>query len=231
MFVEEKRNVLTGILGTFAFHLLLLVVFLTAKIGEVKTKHEELISIEFFEEEYKPIEEIIEESKPQQEAINQLNEQTVSNIASNVADQMNEEINTEKYIQELMDEMGIEDLDPEHDNSLPDDPMLADDKLKEEEDLKTNFGQTRITYHVPPNRKARYIDRPIYRCQGGGTVVVAISVNQQGEVFQATIKSSTTNEECILETAIQSAQNFVFERDNSAEKRVVGTITYMFVAQ
>ena len=52
---EEKRNILTGILGTIAFHLLLLVVFLTAKIGKVKNQHQELITIEFSEEEYKSI--------------------------------------------------------------------------------------------------------------------------------------------------------------------------------
>ena len=69
---EEKRNMLTGLLGTLAFHLLLLVGFLTLKIGEVKTKHQELIAIEFTEEEYKSIEEIIEESTPVQEAINPL---------------------------------------------------------------------------------------------------------------------------------------------------------------
>ena len=229
---EEKRNILTGVLGTVAFHLLLLVVFLTAKIGEVKNEHQELITLEFSEEEYKPIEEIIEESKPEQEAIEQLNNQTVSNIVSNVADEMNEEINTEKYIQELMDEMNIEDLTPEHDNSLPDDPTLADDsKKKEDKPVKTNFGQTRIEYKVPPNRKARYIDRPIYRCQGGGTVIVDIVVSQGGEVLQASIQQATTSEECILETAVQSAQNFIFERDQNAEKRVEGTIKYIFVPQ
>ena len=144
---------------------------------------------------------------------------------------MNEEINTEKYIEELLEEMGIEDLDPEHDNSLPDDPMLSDDSEKNEEVVKTNFGHTRITYNVPPNRKARHIDRPIYRCQGGGEVVIAVVVSPDGQVLQATIKSSNTKEECILEMAIFSAQNFLFERDNSAEKRVNGTITYIFVAQ
>ena len=90
MIKEEKRYMLTGLLGTIAFHLLLLVVFLTAKIGEVKTKHEELISIEFAEEEYKSIEEIIQELEPVKEEIIPLSNQTMSNIVSNVADEMNE---------------------------------------------------------------------------------------------------------------------------------------------
>lgn len=229
--MEENRNIYTGILGTVSVHLIVLVIFLTAKIGDVKTLHQEQISIEISEEEYKTIEEIIQEEQPQQEAIQPLSDQAMSNIVSNVADQMNEEISTEKYIQDLMDEMGIEDLDPEHDNSLPDDPQLAADKPEEEKEIKTNFGQTRISYNVPPNRKARYIDRPIYRCQGGGTVVINITVDQQGSVLQADIKSTTTNEECIKEMALLSARNFLFERDASAEKKVNGTITYIFVAQ
>lgn len=229
---SETRYKYIGLLGTVAFHLVLLAAFLILKIGEVKTKHEELMTIEISEEPYKPIEEIIKEAEPPQEAIEQLSQQALSNIVSNTAEQMDKEISTEKYIQELMDEMGIEDLTPEHDNSLPDDPSLAPDKKDEaKEDVNTNFGQTRITYNVPPNRKARYIDRPIYRCQGGGKVVVAIQVSPEGNVLQANIKSSSTNDICIHEMAIASAQNFLFERDNTAEKRVDGTITYIFVAQ
>lgn len=229
--MEEKRNFYTGLMGTIAVHLIVLVVFLTAKIGDVKTKHTEMIEIEFLEEAYKPIEEIIKEEQPQHEAITPLNDRDMSNIVSNVADQMNEEISTEKYLQELMDEMGIEDLDPHHDNSLPDDPTLNNKPKEVKEETKTNFGQTRITYHVPPNRKARYIDRPIYRCQGGGTVVVNISVDQQGNVLQANVKSSTSSEECLREMALQSAQNFLFDRDANAAKKVNGSITYIFVAQ
>jgi hypothetical protein len=230
MIKEEKRNILTGVLGTIAFHLLLLVVFLSFKIGEVKTKHEELMSVELVEEEYKSIEEIIEENKLVQEKITPLSQQAISNIVSNVADKVNEEINTDKYIEEVMKELGMEEINPHFDNSLPEEPAVnKDDKKKKE--VKTNFGQTRITYHVPPNRKASYIDRPIYRCQGGGTVIVSIAVDPQGQVLQADVQSSTTSEDCVLEMAIVSARNFRFERDPAADKRVNGTITYMFVAQ
>jgi outer membrane biosynthesis protein TonB len=227
---EQKRYMLTGLLGTLAFHLVLLIAFLTLKIGQVKTRHQEIITIEFSEEEYKPIEEIIEESNPDQEEITPLTQEAMSNIVSNVADQVNEEISTEKYIQELMDEMGIEDLNPQHDNSLPDDPVVAEEQ-EVKEDVKTNFGNTRIEYEVPVNRKASYVDRPIYRCQGGGEVVVAIKVSPSGEVLSAAVKSATTSETCILETAIASARNFRFERDITAAKRVEGFIKYIFVPQ
>jgi TonB family protein len=228
--LEKRRYTITGILGTIAFHLILLVLFLTAKLGEVKTKHEELIDIEFSEEEYKPIEEIINETEPDQEAINPLSQEVLNNIASNVADKVNEAVSTDKYIEEVMKELGMEEINPQYDNSLPED-IVSERKEPKKKEVKTNFGLTRITYNVPPNRKARHIDRPIYRCQGGGTVVVDISVTPTGEVIQAAIKSSSTNETCLTEAALASARNCYFERDNAAEKRVNGTITYIFVAQ
>ena len=46
---DEQRNTLTGIIGTVAFHLLLLFVFLTVKIGKVKNEHREVLQIEFAE--------------------------------------------------------------------------------------------------------------------------------------------------------------------------------------
>ena len=194
--------------------------------------HQEQITLEISEEIYKSIEEIIEEERPEYEEISPLSDQTLSNIASNVADEVNKEISTEKYLEELMEEMGIEELNPQHDNALPDDPVLApDDDQKDEEEVKTNFGQTRISYNIPPNRKARYVDRPIYRCQGGGEVVVAVVVDPMGQVLHADIESATTNEICIHEMALISAQNFLFNRDPSADKKVKGTITYIFVAQ
>lgn len=228
----EKRNILTGIIGTIAFHLLLLVVFLTAKMGRVKNEHRELLMIEFAEQEYKTIEEIIEERKPLPEAIENLSNQTLTNIASNTADEMNEQISTEKYIEEVMQELGMEEINPQYDNSLPEDDAISleEKEKKDLEDVKTNFGQTRIEYNVP-GRKGRHIERPIYRCEGGGTVIVNISVDQAGYVIQAVLQSSTTSEECVQEMALNSAQNSSFSSDYSGPKKVDGTIKYVFVAQ
>ncbi len=227
---EKNRYMYIGLLGTVAFHLILLAAFLILKIGEVKSKHQDVIAIEFVEENPKTVEEIIKD-EPEHEAIDPLSDATLKNIASNTADKVNEEISTEKYIEQLKEEMGIEDLNPKYDNSLPDNPEVNTIAKKEsEKPEETNFGKTRITYNVPPGRKARHIDRPIYRCQGGGEVVVGIVVSSEGYVLQAQLESSTTNDECIHEMAINSARNFVFEPDNNTKKSQ-GTITYIFVAQ
>jgi TonB family protein len=231
---QEKKNIATGIAGTIIFHLLLLIVFLTVKIGDVKSKHEEIISLELNIEEYKTIEEIIEENKPDVENIPQLDNRTLTNIVSNTAEKLTEEISTEKYVEEVMKELGMEEINPKHDNSLPDDPELANpskdkDKLKKE--TGQNFGQTRITYALEDKRKAKYIDRPIYLCQGGGTVVIKISVDQSGNVIDAKVESSSTTEQCVAETALTSAKNFIFHSNYNSSKKVEGKITYIFVAQ
>ena len=233
MIKVEQRNMLTGLMGTIAFHLIILVIFLTLKLGKVKNEHQEALLIEFTEQEYKSIEQIIEEEKPKAEITEKLSNQTLSNIASNTAEKMNEKISTEKYIEEVMKELGMEEINPQHDNTISEEEISAikkDNKEKKKEKATTNFGKTRITYNVP-GRKGKHIERPIYRCQGGGTVIVKIQVDQAGFVTNTVIESSSTSEECVIQMAIQSAKNSTFNSDYNAAKKVDGTISYTFVSQ
>lgn len=230
---EKKKNIAIGIAGTVIFHLILLIVFLSVKLGDVKSKHENLITIEFSDEKYKPIEQIIEESKPKIQKIQPLDNKTLSNIASNTAEKLTKEISTEDYEKEVMKELGMKEINPHYDNSLPEDVTVTKPEKKKETETESgkNFGQTRITYAMDDKRKAKYIDRPIYLCQGGGTVVIQISIDQEGNVLEAKVVSTTTSEECIASTALESARNFVFQSNYNSPRRVDGTITYIFVAQ
>lgn len=229
----EQKNRATGIAGTVIFHLILLIVFLTVKLGDVKEKHQELIAIEFVEEEYKTIEQIIEENKPEITQMPQLDQKTLSNVVSNAAEEINKEISTEQYIEDVMKELGMEEINPQHDNSLPDDPELYDGSKKEEKEDESsrNFGPTRISYKIEDGRRHILMDRPIYRCQGGGTVKINIVIDQDGNVIDAKVASSNTSEHCVSETALASAMNFIFKSNFKSPKRVSGTITYIFVAQ
>ena len=49
---EEEKNRLTGVLGTLAVHLLVLIVFLIARLDKVRDIHQEPIVIEFDEQLY-----------------------------------------------------------------------------------------------------------------------------------------------------------------------------------
>ncbi len=227
-----QRN-LTGILGTVACHLFVLVLFLAVKLGNIKIdKTKELIEIEFKQEDLKPEEEKIER-KPLEDFAD-LSKQAMSNAASNLAgDKLNEKISTDNYEKQVMQELGIPDLNPKFEQTEKNNyeaiqpPPPKKDVVKKD----ANYGLTRISYLITPKRNSTYIPRPIYRCQGGGTIVIGIAIDQLGTVLEAQIKTATTTEECIKELAMESARNAVFETDYNAPKRATGTITYVFVAQ
>lgn len=230
---QEKKYMWNGLMGTIIFHLALLSAFFIFKLGDVKSEHRDLIAIELSEEPFKSIEQIIEESKPEISEPEPLSQKALSNIASNTAEKLNEKINTDKYIEEVMKELGMEEINPKYDNSLPDDPALQPEQKKEtkKEKIVYNFGASRISYDIADKRSHSYMDRPIYKCQGGGTVVVKIAIDQEGQVLDAKIASSTTSDECLTETALNSARAWFFQSNYNSPKRVEGTIQYVFVAQ
>lgn len=227
---EEDKNILTGILGTIAVHLLVLIVFLIARIEKVHDVHQEPMVIEFDEEIYKNIEQLIEEKQFQDAEEEALSQAEVKNIAVNTANQLEEKISTEKYIEELKQELDIDQINQQLDNSL-DDPIITDGENTEQKKEQNPYkGPTRIEYDLG-GRGHRYIYRPIYKCQGSGKVIVDITVNPEGEVVDARISSTNTNEICIQETALASAKQSLFERDMNAVPKHRGTISYEFVAQ
>jgi len=95
----------TGILGTIAFHMLLAVIFLIIKISSEKSY---LDSIILFDIEETSAEEQLEKKIPDPEFDQRLAdylEQASSNVPVNLARNVEEEISTEKYVQELEQEM------------------------------------------------------------------------------------------------------------------------------
>ncbi|MFR9603769.1 MAG: energy transducer TonB [Rikenellaceae bacterium] len=80
-----------------------------------------------------------------------------------------------------------------------------------------------------PLRHARNLIIPAYRCEGGGEVVVNITVNNSGEVIAAKVQSG--GDECMRETALNSARSSTFDRNSSAPSRHQGEIRYIFIPQ
>lgn len=229
----EKRNLYTGILGTVAVHLFVLSVLLIVRLDKVKTVHKDKLLIEFTEEiEHKSIEEIIEEEKPKLKEQPVLNQQELKNIAVNTAEKFDDKISTEKFEQQIMEELGMNDnKSPEESFDAGKVAMDNEAKPPKEEKETTPFkGQTRIEYFLE-NRKHRHLYRPIYRCQSGGTVVVEITVNQKGEVINSTLKEANTQEHCVLNTALEASKATIFNADFNAPARQKGTIKYIFSSQ
>jgi hypothetical protein len=231
---DDEKNILTGILGTVAVHLFVLIIFLIARLDKVRDLHQESIVIEFDEEVYKTLEELMEEKKTLTSNVKSLSQEDVKNIAVNTASQIEEKISTEKYIEQIKEELNIDDLNQQQDRSLDNEISLEpkEKPKKQERKQKNTFykGPTRISFFLE-NRTDRYIHIPVYKCQGNGTVVVNIIVNQLGEVISATLASTSTDEECVIETAIESASISLFSSDPAADPKQRGTISYEFVAQ
>jgi TonB family protein len=78
-----------------------------------------------------------------------------------------------------------------------------------------------------------YVRNPGYTCGYGssGKVVVKIYVNQNGDVSNAEVSSSSGANACMLEQAVKYAKKSRFNYASSAPKLQEGTIIYTFVSQ
>ncbi len=107
----------------------------------------------------------------------------------------------------------------------------SDSKSKEStrQDSKVS-GRVTVSFSLTnPLRHERYLVKPAYRCEGGGEVVISITVNRTGEVLSAQLVGG--GDECMQQTALRSARNSLFDINESAPARQSGTITYIFIPQ
>ena len=104
-----------------------------------------------------------------------------------------------------------------------------DGEADERQDSKVR-GRVTVSFSLSdPVRTSRRLVVPAYRCEGGGEVVVAITVDRGGEVTAARVERG--GDECMRETALQAARGSLFNIDASAPARHNGTITYIFIPQ
>lgn len=77
------------------------------------------------------------------------------------------------------------------------------------------------------NRAKVSLPPPVYLCEVTGKIVVNITVNSVGEVTDTYINSSSSSDnECLIDYAIEYAQNARFSRANKRSQ--IGSITYYF---
>ena len=106
----------------------------------------------------------------------------------------------------------------------------GDDKSDNKDRSAKVAGTVTVSYSLNnPVRHHVHLDKPAYRCEGGGEVVVNITVDPSGKVIAASVASG--GDQCMRETALHSARVSTFNIDNSAPARQQGTITYIFIPQ
>jgi hypothetical protein len=83
-----------------------------------------------------------------------------------------------------------------------------------------------LTYSLV-GRTMQYYDIPRYLCEKGGKIIVNIVVNGNGKVTTAEINgSSNSNNECLINRALEYAQEVQFDTSNKSKQ--IGTITFLF---
>ncbi len=99
----------------------------------------------------------------------------------------------------------------------------------ERRDIKVE-GNVTVSYTFEnPTRNAQHPIVPAYQCQGGGEVVVDVTLNREGKVTRA--KVAKGSDRCMQETALNAAKKSTFNRDESAPENHTGSITYIFIPQ
>ncbi|MEZ4801207.1 MAG: hypothetical protein R2797_00435 [Gelidibacter sp.] len=80
-------------------------------------------------------------------------------------------------------------------------------------------------------RKDQHLPPPVYLCEESGKIVINISVNSSGAVVDTSVNrsSSTSTNECLIDSALEYARDARFNSDASANQ--IGTITYIFVGK
>ena len=236
-----KENIY-GVMGTLAFHILLFSAFLLADIDMKGKMKEDAVIIEF-PEEIPRIEEVEPAQEEQEEALTDPTENTpasrnrITNRASNQA--MKNDDFFDKDYQKQVEE--ARKLMSDVENQLKKNPVDIDDiKMPVEttegmdpDSIKNVVysGESNITYYLE-NRYHIRLPIPVYLAQGGGTVVVDITVNRGGKVIDAVArKNNLIRDKQIYLYAETAASRTIFNADDSAPGQQKGTIQYVFIAQ
>lgn len=98
------------------------------------------------------------------------------------------------------------------------------DHLANNSNVNTNSS---VSYSLV-DRKDTFLPPPVYLCEESGKIVINITVNSAGEVTDAYVNTSSTSKNaCLVDSALQYANNARFSPDPSKSKQV-GSITYYF---
>ena len=229
-----------GLCVTLIAYLVLMIVFVSSKIVVGARSHQQgmyidLQSLAELEQEKARLEREVRERQAQEEIDwrsirnqasneNALNEKLRDDRGTNAAElnkaaaeaEARMQANREAYEQGLAEERAIRERRGKEDGS-------------EHQDRKVK-GRVTVSFSLTnPVRTSRHLSIPAYTCEGGGEVIVEITVNRAGEVTNARVAEG--GDACMRESALNSARRSRFNIDDSAPARQQGTITYIFIPQ
>ena len=228
-----------GLCVTIIVYLVLSIVFVSAKIGSIKrevpnTMYVDLGAVELLEDELDRLKKEVEQRN------SEIDWKSIRNLSSN-ENALNENLEDEKGTNTSALNNSAEATEREmranreaYERGLREANAIGEsftrsDNSKERKDTKRKGNVTVSFSFTNPVRYSRHLIKPAYRCEGGGEVIVSVILNQRGEVTSAMVESG--GDECMRQTAIESARNSRFDINNSAPAKQRGTITYIFIPQ
>ena len=240
--LKEHRH---GVMGTVIFHLVLAIFLVCVGISRLDSQQRMEIEIDMPEPEI--VQQKQEELKKQEEIIRQSADEEVNEMLRSLA--VNEDIvkkNSETQPHEQIEEY-IEQIREEIEGSYGGryqankNKHYKEDSIRFQQDQKERMldslqstvyvGKSSVSYNIKGRYKT-YLPIPIYKCEFGGKVVVAVVVNRQGRVIKAeVVDAESRKDDSLREVAVDAALKSEFNADEKAPDRQTGTITYNFVKQ
>ena len=245
-FDNRKRDIVEwiydnriGLCMTIIVYLVFSIVFVSAKIGSStrkvnETMYIDLGAVELLEQER---DRLLEEVKRNN---SKTDWKSIRNLSSN-ENALNENLEDEKGTDVSELNAAAEAVEKErranreaYEKGLREANAIGENRKRgdsngEQTDTKRKGAVTVSFSFKNPVRYSRHLVKPAYRCEGGGEVIVSVVVNQRGEVTSAWVESG--GDECMRQTAVESARNSQFDINNNAPAKQQGTITYIFIPQ
>jgi hypothetical protein len=257
--MKQTDGRLAGILGTVIIHLIVGIIVMVFQIRELHVKANLILDLELFTEYENEFENRNEEFKLPESSLTTITtieralqgDAELLNIARNLASTASSVISREEYIDMVKDELirsgqlGVDNYidqgrrgqssNSNNENYVPVRTTVTREEARrplEREAVAANYeGRTTIEYSLE-GRTHTYLPIPIHKCQGAGLITLRIEVKPRGDVEKATVLASeSVTDQCLIETAINSALITRFNSDINAPKIQTGTLAFQFVAQ
>jgi hypothetical protein len=239
-----------GVMGTLAFHMIVLIFLLSFKLHTKTNFFEPEISVEItpelarqiLEEKEEEIEKTIEEKNSEIKesvdkllrsiAVNQNIEKSNSDPKQKVEDMIDE-------IKKSLDEFGSDDSFGGNNGIKEykkDSLTIAEQREKQRmlDSLQSiEYSGPSSVYYSLQGRNKVFLPIPVFKCEGEGKIVVQIYVNRSGRVIESKILKNkcSIQDDCLFDAALESSAKTRFNSSNSCPEKQEGTITYHFIKQ
>jgi len=240
--LKEHRH---GVMGTVIFHLVLAIFLVCVGISRLDSQQRMEIEIDMPEPEI--VQQKQEEQKKkvqilQQSADEEVNEMLRSLAVNEEAVKRNAETQPHERVEEYIEQIQ-EEIDSDYGGRYRanKNKHYKEDSIRVQRDKKERMldslqstvyvGKSSVSYNIKGRYKT-YLPIPVYKCEFGGKIVVAVVVNRQGRVIKAEVVDAESNkDDSLREVAVDAALKSEFNVDEKAPERQAGTITYNFVKQ